>query len=179
MSRYYTAPDGTKTVLREARYTMSAKAYKSDCRKAVPGDPERCLLALGVLRNPRVLHAWIGSGLDAYVTFKGQDGEEPHTEHFTIPVPMRRIVDKLDTHGRRKIEKNMKSAPFELRAPTPKRTLEARSHMNADRYQRIKIGAHEVKSRGPNKRRSSKLRPRAGVSRHGNVGIRNLEFTTP
>jgi hypothetical protein len=170
MSRYYTAPDGTKTVLREARYTMSAKAYKSDCRKAVPGDPEHCLLALSVLRNPRVLHAWIGSGLDAYITFKGQDGEDPHTEHFTIPLAMRRIVDKLDTHGKRKLEKNMKSAPFELRAPTSKRTLEARSVMNRDRYKRIKAGEHQVTPRAPGKRRGSKLRPRAPISKSGNVG---------
>jgi hypothetical protein len=96
MAKFYTAPDGTRYPLSEAKYNMSFKVYRSDRRKARIGDPGQCLLALGIRRDKDVLDVYIGSGRDAYVIFKAQDGEPAHAVHFTIPTTTRRIIDAFD-----------------------------------------------------------------------------------
>jgi hypothetical protein len=169
--RYYTTPDGTRFPLIEAKWDMSFRCYKSDRRKAVPGNPHECLLAIGIKRDRRVLDAYLGSGQDAYVVFKADDEDPAHAVHFTIPTVARRAIDQFDT--------NRKAATvvITLRRPTGKRTLEARKGLNKDRRERIKNGAHRSRSRTqtPRQPRITRLgvhhRPRPRISSAGNVNV--------
>jgi hypothetical protein len=167
MARFYTTPDGTKYPLTEAKYDMTFKAFKSDRRRAKPNNPHSCLLALGIRRDRDVLDAYIGSGKDAYIVFKGTDGEPDHAVHFTIGTTTRRIIDAFD------VDKKAKTQLVILRKPSGGRTLDHRRALMARRTREIKDGS-PVKRRGPQKsRRVGRLgvhsRPRPRVSEGGSV----------
>jgi hypothetical protein len=168
-SRFYTAPDGERYPLTEARYGIDFKAYRSDRRKARQGDPSGCWAALGIKRNKNVLHVYIGSGRDAYVVFKANDDESAHAVHFTIKTSVRKLIDAFDK------DKSAKTQIVRLDAPTPGRTLEARQNSGKRRREEIRNGA-PIKKRGPSKnKRITRLgvehRPRARITRGGSVSM--------
>jgi hypothetical protein len=175
MARHYTAPDGTQYPLTEARYNMVFKVYRSDRRKAVPGDPENCLAARGIRRDKDVLAVYIGSGKDAYVVFKASKDEDAHAVHFVIKTATRRLVDAFDK------DRAATTQQIILHKPTPGRTLENRDRLNKDRHRRIRAGEHQPKRRErPNVRRVARLgvghRPRAKISRSGNVSMQEEQL---
>ena len=132
----------TKLPMFEAPYDYTIEVYRSDCRKAVIGDPMKCLIAMGAMRDKRVLAAWLGSGKEAYVAFKGTKLRAAHVLHFTMNAKASRVRDYFDTH------KEVKTQVIKLSAPTPGRTHAHRSKLNKDRAARIKAGTHIVKPRG-------------------------------
>src|SRR5690348_4370564 len=119
MTRFYTTPTGEKYPLAEARYDMSFKAYKSDRKKAVAGDPAYCLLALGIRRDPQVEDVFIGSGKDAYVILKATHEHSAQAVHFVISTPVKRIVDGFDK------DKTARTQPITLSRPPKSQTIEA------------------------------------------------------
>src|SRR5215472_15054190 len=121
MTRIYTALDGTKYPLVEARYNIAFRIYKSDRSKAVPGDPHNCLLALGMRRDRNVLDVYIGAGFDAYVVFKGDSERPAQAVHLTIPSRERRKINEFDK------ARTAATMLITLRRPTAGRTLDARS----------------------------------------------------
>lgn len=168
--KFYTAPDGTKYLLKEAKYDMSFKIYKSDRRKAVPNDPHACVLAKGIRRHKDVKDVYVGSGLDAFVVFKETEEEEAHAEHFTIRTSVRKVIDKFDT------DKKCESQIITLSKPTKGRTLAARAKMNARRKAEIEAGAQVNKRAAVSRRpRVDRLgvphRPRAPISKGGSVDV--------
>lgn len=170
MRRWYTAPDGTKFPLVEAKYDMLFKCYKSDRRKAMQGNPNACLLALGIKRHPDVLDIYIGSGKDAYVIFKGDEGEAPQAVHFTVATAARKVVDAFDK------DKTTQSCDIVLRRPTKSWTLAYRRKNGAKWRDEVKTGERQPKRRGKiNEKRVTRLgvahRPRAKVTRGGSVNV--------
>jgi hypothetical protein len=137
----YVTGDGIHYPLVEADQDFPITIFKSDCRKAKIGNPEQCLIALGARRNKYVIGAWIGSGKDAYVAFRGIRSKPAHVRHFTINAKAARIRDYFDTH------KGVTSQIITLSAVTDGRTLAHRSKLNAARLKRIKAGQHTVKPR--------------------------------
>jgi hypothetical protein len=165
----YTAPDGEKYPLKEAKYDMSFNVYKSDKRKAVPGDPHSCLVALGILRHPDVLDVHIGSGGDAYVVFKEDEDEPAHAVHFKARAEARRIRDAFDVRGA------SKTMQITLHKPAKSWRLDHRDKSNKRRQAEIKAGS-PIKRRGsPTKSRVVRLgvphRPRVKVSSTGSINI--------
>jgi len=145
----YTNPNtGIAYPLFEAVYDYNVEVYASDLKKAVTGDPYKCVIALGLMRDKHVLEACIGSGKDGYVIFKA-DGMHPvdYAMHFTLPANTRRTLDEFDKN------KKAKTTIIKLRAPTPGRTLAARSVLGKKRRAAIKAGA-------PVKKRANVNRPR-------------------
>lgn len=138
----YVASDGTSYPLEEAEHDYPVTVYKSDCRKAVVADPERCLLAKGAARDTAVIGAYIGSGKDAYIIFKAKRGKPAHAVHFTINAKAGRIRDHFEK------SKAGTSTVITLKAPTDGRTLEHRRKLNRDLTARIKNGEHVPKSTG-------------------------------
>lgn len=158
--RYYVTPEGKKFPLFEAPYDYWIPIHKKDCKRAIIGDPNGCLIALGAQRDPLVLGAYIGSGKDAYIVFRESAVRKAHALHFTISAAAARVRDYFDTH-RGEVKTTVR-----LSAPTAGRTLSHRSKLNKARYRRIKAGEHTVKRRGkPNATRIVRLgvkhRPRA------------------
>jgi|GEM_PF-6478032 len=145
--RFFVKPDGSKVSLFEAPYKYGVRVYKSDCKKAAIGNPEQCLIALGAKRDKNVEAAFIGSGKDAYLVFRGKpNAPSPqmrvaHALHFTIRAMAARVRDFFDTH------RGAVTLDIELSAPTPGRTLAHRAKLNKARMERIKAGTHEVKKR--------------------------------
>lgn len=173
--RIYTDPNGNEYPLKEAKYDMSFKIYKSDRRKAVASDPHSCVLAKGIRRHKDVQDVFVGSGLDAYVVFKATEDDPAHAEHFIIRTSVRKVIDKFDT------EKKCESQIITLAKPTQGRTLAARAKMNAARKAEIKAGA-KIKTRGPSRaRRVDRLgvphRPRAPIGKDGSVNV-HVELAT-
>jgi hypothetical protein len=145
MKKYlYTAPDGLKYPLSEAPSDMAFMAYMSDRKKAKIGDPNHCILALGIGRNKDVLHCYIGSGKDAYVVYKGEGTKPPFCLHYTVDTKAARVRDLFDTKGAPKTQ------VIWLRHPTRARTLAARRMLDKRRREEIKAGS-PVKPRGPQK----------------------------
>jgi hypothetical protein len=146
---------------------MAFKAYRSDRRKAKRGDPHWCLLALGVRRHKDVLDVYIGAGKDAYVVFKGRDGEGPFAVHFIIGTSVRRLIDGFDK------DKSARTQEIILRHPPKSLTMEHRRNNNRRRAAEIKAGA-KVNRRGKiAQTRITRIgvatRPRARVSESGSV----------
>jgi hypothetical protein len=174
-TRFYTAPDGTRYPLKEARYNIMFTIYRSDRSKAVQGDPERCIEALGIKHDKDVLHAFVGAGRDAYVVFKATDDEPATAFHFVIKSQARGVLDNFDK------ERSVKTQDLRLHRPTKGRTLEARAKMDGDRAKRIKAGEHVPKKTfKPRKRRVDRLgvpnRPRARISKRGDVSMAQKEL---
>jgi hypothetical protein len=173
--RFYTTPAGEKYPLTEARYEMTFKAYRSDRRKAVAGDPGRCLLALGIRRDPQVADVYIGSGKDAYVILKETQEHPAQAVHFTIRTPAKRIRDGWDK------DKSAVTQLITLSRPAISQTVEAQRAYTRRRREEIKNGA-PVKHRGPNKgHRMTRLgvphRPRPKISRGGSVSMQEPAAT--
>jgi hypothetical protein len=169
MSRVYTAPDGTRYPLREARYDMMFKCYKSDRRKAVQGDPQHCILALGIKRHKDVLAAYVGAGIDAYVVFKSNEDEEAHAVHFGIKTRARKVLDAFDK------DRKAESMTIVLAKPPHSWRLDTRSKNNARRRAAIKNGALVKPRTARKKNRMERLgverRPLAPISKSGNVNV--------
>jgi len=167
--RLYQAPDGKSYPLREADWNIGFKVYRSDRYKAVQGDPQRCLIALGIKRDKDVLDVFIGSGKDAYVVFKGKG--KPFAVHFVLTKTATSLLDAFDK------DRSAATKQIFLRKPTPGRTLAARRKMNKDRNRRIKNGEHKVKHRGPNISRLTRLgvhhRPHPRTFTSGSVSALN------
>ena len=169
MSRHYTAPDGTPYPLTEARYPMDFKSYKSDRRKAKQGDPRWCWQALGVRRLKNVIDVYIGAGRDAYVIFKGENGEEDYAVHFTIRMSLARMIREFD--------KDRKAKTILVRLDKPARSwrLDYRRQSNARRRAAVKAGAAVKKQERRNPNRVEKYgvapRPRAPISKSGSVNV--------
>jgi len=139
--RSYCTPEGVKYPLHEAPYRYKLTIYKSDCRKAEIANPSACLIALGALRDPAVLAAYIGSGRDAYLIFKATRLRKAYALHFTLTAAAARVRDYFDTH------KGTKTQDIVLSPPTAGRTLEHRAKLGKKRREEIKNGA-QVKKRG-------------------------------
>jgi len=172
-TRYYTAPDGTRYPLSEARHNNSFKVYKSDRRKAKPGDPHGCWIALGIRRDRTVLDVYISSGKDAYVIYKGIDGEGPVAVHFVIRTSMRRLIDAFDK------DRTAKTMEVKLFRPPAGLTLAHRRKSNKRRAAEIKAGATK-KPRGKiAQKRITRIgvgsRPRARISESGSVSMQQTE----
>lgn len=167
-NKYYMDGNGVKYPLSEAPYDYGITVYKSDCKKAVTGDPNQCLIAKGIKRDRSVEAAYIGSGKDAYVIFKASKTRKAYALHFTINAQAARVRDFFDTH------KGVTTQDLKLSAPTPGRTLAYRRKLNKTRAAAIKAGTHKVKPRGPSKTRVMRLgvhhRPRASVE-HNAVSV--------
>jgi len=141
--REYKMADGTYVPLFEADYDTSFPVYRSDRRKAVLGDPRKCIEALGLCRMHKALEAFIGTGKDAYVVFSASANRPfKHALHFTIPAQAAKVRDTFDKRGAPKTQH------LTLRAPTKGRTLEHRSFLGKRLAAKIKNGEHVVKPRG-------------------------------
>jgi hypothetical protein len=154
--------------MKEARHDMLFKAYRSDFRKAVIGDPWECIESKGIKHHRGVLEAYIGSGRNAYVVFKPTEDEPATAVHFMISVKAGKIRDAFEQN------KKLQTQELILRTPSKTQTLEARSVMNKKRNAAIKNGTHVPKKRGkPNSRRMERIgaphRPRPDISRSGSV----------
>jgi len=168
-SRFYTTPAGERYPLKEARYDMQFKAYRSDRRKAKPGDSGWCLMALGIRRNKDVLDVYIGSGHDAYVIFKETADDPAQAVHFVIRSEARKIVDAFDK------DRAAKTQPIELKKPPISWTLARRRENNARRRAEIRNGA-VIKRRGKiaksrMERLGVKHRQRPKISDSGSVSM--------
>jgi hypothetical protein len=169
MSRFYTTPTGERYPLKEARYDIWFKAYRSDRRKAKRGNPGWCLLALGIRRNKDVLDVYVGAGHDAYVIFKATEEEEAHAVHFVIRTEAKKVIDAFDK------DRTTKTQPIKLQKPPQSWTLAGRRKNNARRRAEIKAGS-PVKRRGKIARsRMGRVgverRQRAIISKSGNVSM--------
>lgn len=169
-SRYYTSPrTDIEYPLTEAKYDFAFNIYKSDKKKAVPLSPGECLIACGLKRHRDIIDAFIGSGRDAYVIFKGQGDEPDHAVHFVLRASNRRIIDEFDTN------RKALTAKIELTRPPYSWTLNRRRENNERRRKEIETNTGApVKPRGRiNKIRVSRLgvkhRPRAKTTRGGHV----------
>lgn len=168
--RSYTTPDGKKYPLIEADYDMDYVIYKSDLRKAVRGDPVRCIEAMGICHNANVVTAWVGAGKDAIVVFKGRKDEPDVAVHFIIRKRGRTVVDEFDTTSKTKSQ--IKTQTLTLgRVPTSW-TLEARARFHKLRQIEIKKGAKVRKT--PDKKKARRARyERLGVPRRPRPKIIN------
>jgi hypothetical protein len=149
---------------------MLFKVYRSDRRKAAVGDPWGCVEALGIMHHRGVIEAYIGSGRNAYVVFKGTEEEPATAWHFMISVKAGKIRDAFDQN------KKLDRQELLLRAPSKTQTLSARSEMNKKRNTAIKNGLHVPVKRGaPSTTRMERIgvkpRPHALISRGGSVDV--------
>ena len=140
--RYYVTGDGTKYPLYEAPYPIPITIYKSDCKKAVIGDPEQCLLALGARRTRGVIGAFIGAGKDAYVIFGATKQKPAHALHFTINAKAGRMRDAFDK------DNSATTKVIELSPVSNGRTLAHRSKLDKILRAKIKKGQHTPKKLG-------------------------------
>jgi len=157
--------------LEEADTDYSFRVYKAHRRKAVIGDPTSCLIAMGLQRDEDIAAAFIGSGKDAFVVFKGKGRRPPVARHYVILAAAAKVRDTFDQKG------SPGTQWLTLSAPTPGRTLEARRKLDKRRREEIKDGTRTVTHRDtPNKKRVTRLgvanRPKPIVSRGG-------EWTVP
>ena len=156
--------------LEEADTDYSFRVYKAHRRKAVIGDPTSCLIAMGLQRDEDIAAAFIGSGKDAFVVFKGK------VVAHRCP-PLRHPGCRREGARHLRPEGLSRTQWLTLSAPTPGRTLEARRKLDKRRREEIKDGTRTVTHRDtPNKKRVTRLgvanRPKPIVSRGG-------EWTVP
>lgn len=155
----------------EADYDMDFWVFKSDRRKARLADPCRCLLALGIARNKKVVFAHVGSCHDAYVGFK--DSQSPTgvtVRHFNLLANAARVRDAFDTKGSPTTQR------LTLTAPSPGRTTAHRRATNKRNYQEVKDGKRVRKVRG--KQQHSRL-TRLGVPHRPRAKIYKGEVSLP
>lgn len=157
--RYWVAPNGVEYPLIEADHDYDVTCYRSDRKTAKPHDPEHCIIALAIKRNKRVLDCWIGSGLDAYVAFKGN---KPYAKHFTVGTSARRVLDRFD------IAKDAATVRVTLKAPAPSHRLAARRVLNKRRRKEIQNGA-PVKHQGTPRRKVRVQRYDVGHREHAEI----------
>ena len=158
--RLYTAPDsGKKYPLFEAPYKYDIKCFRVDLRKAQRGSSDKCIIALGGLRDPAVEAIYIGAGKDAYVCFKATKLREAFALHFTINTEAQRVRDYFDTHA------DMLTKQITLSVPTAGRTLAYRAKLDKRRRAEIKAGAEVKRRERPRQDRLARIgvpyRPRA------------------
>ena len=165
--------EGTNHPYCEAEYDMDFWVYKSDRRKAVLGDPCRCLIALGVQRNKNVRFAYIGSCHDAYVGLK--DSLSPtgvKVYHFNIAAQAGRVRDAFDAKGAPATQR------LTLKAPSPGRTRAHRLETNKRNAREVKEGKRVRVARGKQRSRLTRLgvphRPRAKIYK-GEVSMPQFE----
>jgi hypothetical protein len=124
---------------------------------------------LGVRRLKNVIDVHVGQGRDAYVVFKGENGEPDYAVHFTIRMSLNRMINEFD--------KDKKTRTILVRLDKPARSwhLEYRRQSNTRRRNEVKAGAsvrHRVERR---KNRMEKYgianRPRAKLSKSGSVNV--------
>jgi hypothetical protein len=168
--RYYVAGDGTKYPLEEALTPFAITVFRSDCKKAVVGDPWNCLIAIGARRTANVIAAYIGASRDAYVIMKFGRTGKPTAFHFIINAKAARIRDAFDTN------KNLKSQVIMLSPPTPGRTLDYRATLNKRRRGEVKAGA--VVKKQTKKERTTRL-TRIGVPLRPRAQIVSNAVTVP
>jgi hypothetical protein len=159
----YVSGDGKRYPMYEAVYDFPITVYKSDCRRAKIGNPEQCLIALGAKRNRHVEGAWIGSGKEAYVAFKGIRGKPAHVLHFTLNAEAARIRDFFDA------KRGAVTKQIILSSVTAGRTRAHRAKLGKLRAKAIKKGEHVVQPRGKiNAPRvmGLKYRPRARIEKN-------------
>lgn len=169
MSRFYTTPEGERFPLKEAPWDMIFKVYRSDRRKAKQGDPGCCLLALGVKRHRDVLDVYFGAGKDAYVVFKATEDEPASAVHFVLNTKAKQFIDAFDK------DRKAQSVDLILKKPAKSWKLDYRRKSNARRREEVKNGAEVSKREGRKTSRMERLglqyRPRAPISRSGNVNV--------
>jgi len=162
----YTGQDGTVYPLEEATYNTAFKAYRTDQKRAVIADPYRCIEALGLKRDDKVIEAYVGSGRDAYVVFAATDLKPAHAVHFIVSGQAGHVRDSFDQN------KALKSQMLILRAPSPSETVIGRRTRNKvarDRhFERVAEGT--AKKHPIHRNRQTRLgvghRPRAKISRN-------------
>ena len=93
---YTDSETGQTWPLEEADTDYSFKVYKSDRRKSEIRNPTACLLALGLKHDPDIAAAFIGSGKDAFVVFKGKGRRPPIARHYVILAAAARVRDTFD-----------------------------------------------------------------------------------
>jgi hypothetical protein len=166
---YTDKASGLSWPLKEADEDYTFKVYKSDRRKAVIGDPSRCLLAIGLKHDRNVAHAFIGGGKDAYIVFRGKGRLGEYAKHYVVLAKAARVRDIFDQRG----------APdaqvLTLSAPTAGRTLAARDRMGKRRREEIKAGA--VVKKRPNNNRPRIVR--LGVPPRPRPVVQKGEWTIP
>jgi len=167
--RIYTAPDGKQYPLYEAPYAMPVTVFKSDRKKAQIGDPQNCLIALGLRRQKGVEAAWVGCGQDAYVCFGATKLRAAYALHFTVGAQSSRVRDFFDTH------KDVETQTLQLDPPSPGRTLAARSKANKRRREEVKNGATVTKREVPRVTRMVRL----GVARRPKATIKKNQVVAP
>ena len=167
---YTDANTGVVYPMFEAVYDYNVEVYKSDSKKAVPGDPHKCVIAMALMRDKHVIDACIGSGKDGYVIFKA-DGMHPvdYAMHFTLPANTRRTLDEFD------VSKKAKTTIIKLRAPTPGRTHAARAKLNKNRRIAVKAGAAVKKRANAKRPRITRL----GVPNRPSPTIKNGAVSFP
>lgn len=166
---YTDAKTGQTWPLKEADTDYSFRVYRTHRRKAVIGDPTSCLIALGLQRDPDVAAAYIGSGKDAIVVFKGK-GRRPATAlHYVILAGAAKVRDSFDQKGA------PTSQWLTLSAPTAGRTLDARAALDRRRRAQIKAGAPVKHRATPNKPRITRL----GVAHRPKPIVSKGEWTIP
>ena len=158
--RTYKMADGTDVPLFEAPTDFDIQCYRTDRRKAVMGDPLRCIIAMGGLRHPQVREMYVGSGKDAYVVIEQHNGRLI-AFHYVISASARHVLDAFDNNA------GVKSQRVTLRAPTSGLTLAHRRVSNKRRRQEVANGA-VVKPRPRRKARITRIeikhRPRAPIA---------------
>jgi hypothetical protein len=171
----YTARDGTEYPLREAKADLSMKLYRTLRKKSVQGHPLDCYAAKSACKNPNIKEGFFGSGGDAYLLFKPTDDDPAHAEHFKLRAAARKVIDDVDlTRG-----KNVKNViTIILHKPAPSWTIAARQESNARRRAEIAAGSPVRRRSTPSQTRVTRMglrpRPRAHVSRTGNIDASNL-----
>ena len=168
--RTYTDTDTGQTwPLEEADTDYSFRVYKSDRRKATIANPTACILALGLKHDPDVAAAFIGSGKDAFVVFKGKGRRPPLARHYVILAAAARVRDTFDKKGAPRTQW------ITLSAPTAGRTLDARATLNKRRAAAIKAGAPVRKRATPSKPRITRL----GIPSRPRPTVRKGSWTVP
>ncbi len=121
-----------KAPILEAMYNMDVKIFKSDRKNAVPSDPHSCIIAIGMMRLPNVIDAFVGQGKDAYLILLING--KVFAWHFVISTSARKVLDDFDTKG------SAKTQTVTLRVPTKALKLAYRRKSNAKRRLEIKLG---------------------------------------
>lgn len=139
---YYLLEDGRKAIILEATYPMDVPIYKSDRGKAIWSDGRKCIIALGCLRLPQVVEAFVGQGKDAYLVL--ETNRKLVAWHFVINYSARKVLDNFDLDG------SAKTQTVRLCVPTKGLKLAYRRKSNARRRAEIKAQTgNPVTPRGP------------------------------
>jgi hypothetical protein len=95
----FTAEDGRQWFEGEAKVNTAFKAFKTDRRKAEPGNRRNCILTRGINRDPLVVYSEVGSGGHAGVVYRDKVSGAEYAQHYVVPVSGKRIVDEFDRRG--------------------------------------------------------------------------------